>query len=928
MKHYLIFIFLVCIGLTARSQSFLNGSFENSATTTNIINTTNANYTSVMNNSSAFGTFGNMDIITSCTWGCPTYGSWYVSLTGNGTDAISMELSQSLVSGNTYSFTFYDRKHQSYQCTPIQIGLSTSATAFGTLVWTASATATNSTWVQRTVTFVAPNNGSYITVKQSGGTTGFWAHIDNFEFSSYAPSVDAEYLCYGDFTQFSIDSTGFDSVYWNFGDTNSGTSNYSNLESPNHQFSDTGTYSIQLVTHLDSNSDTSFHTVYIYPRQWADLGNDTALCVGSELFLSVDQPFAEYEWSTGSAVSAITVTSDSVVMVTVFGICDTISDTLNIDWLLPFVIDLGGDTNLCTYDMDNIDPGLSNSLSYTWNTGSSQPTQLVNDTGMFAVTVTNGVCTYSDSVFYGYYPEVSVSLGNDSSFCYTPSAELVPIVQNVSSYLWSNGSVGNTLNVGVSSDYLVTAYGVGGFCQAEDVVHWDFWFEPLVDLGNDTSFCHNDVLKLDPWTQSAFPIEYRWNDNSNDSVLNLNLIGLYWVEVSDENCSMKDTILIDQYPILEVDLGEDRSACIGDEVELKPLGSQALTNYSWSDGSSNSTLKVSEHGTYSISVNNDLCEATDKINVFIFDYPFVDLGPDTSICPKDEIELDATVPIEIVSYKWDDGSSAPVRMVQGIGVNQIWIKATNGVCSTYDTININNRSVASLNLMEDTAICEGDELIIRANSSYDSVSWNGESQSNVYIVSDSGGYSANAFDGYCFTNDSFHVAYKPEPSDKFIQFETPTEICIGEQFFVDKYQELITAYSWQDGSTTSTFLIENEGEYWVQGYHQCGVVSDTIIIENCECPIWLPNSFNPSGNGQNDFFSAKAECEFGKFEFKVFNRWGELMFESTDPNAFWDGMYRGETAAAGSYAWTLEYSASHERNIKKERLSGQVLLLR
>ena len=114
----------------------------------------------------------------------------------------------------------------------------------------------------------------------------------------------------------------------------------------------------------------------------------------------------------------------------------------------------------------------------------------------------------------------------------------------------------------------------------------------------------------------------------------------------------------------------------------------------------------------------------------------------------------------------------------------------------------------------------------------------------------------------------------------------------------------------------------------MQGYHQCGVVSDTIIIENCECPIWLPNSFNPSGNGQNDFFGAKAECEFGKFEFKVFNRWGELMFESTDPNAFWDGMYRGETAAAGSYAWTLEYSASHERNVKKERLSGQVLLLR
>ena len=402
---------------------------------------------------------------------------------------------------------------------------------FGTLVWTASAAATNSTWTQRTVTFVAPNNGSYITVKQSGGTTGYWVHIDNFVFSSYVPNVDAENVCYGDFTQFTIDSTGFDSVYWDFGDTNSGTSNFSTLESPTHQFSDTGTYTVQLVTHLDSNSDTSFHSVYIYPRQTADLGNDTTLCIGSELFLSVDQPFAEYAWSTGSTDSAITVTSDSIVMVTVSGICDTVSDTINIDWLLPFVVDLGGDTNLCTYDIDTIDPGLSNALSYLWNTGSTQSTQLVTDTGMFSVTVTDGICTYSDSVFYGYYPEVQVSLGNDSSVCYTPSAEIVPITQNVSTYLWSNGSVGSTLTVNQSNDYGVTAYGVGGYCKAEDVVHWDFWSEPLLDLGSDTSFCHNDVLQLNPWTQSAFPISYRWNDNSNDSVLNLNLIGLYWVEV-------------------------------------------------------------------------------------------------------------------------------------------------------------------------------------------------------------------------------------------------------------------------------------------------------------------------------------------------------------------------------------------------------------
>lgn len=75
-------------------------------------------------------------------------------------------------------------------------------------------------------------------------------------------------------------------------------------------------------------------------------------------------------------------------------------------------------------------------------------------------------------------------------------------------------------------------------------------------------------------------------------------------------------------------------------------------------------------------------------------------------------------------------------------------------------------------------------------------------------------------------------------------------------------------------------------------------------------------------------FGAKAECEFGKYEFKVFDRWGEMMFESTDPSDMWDGMYRGEQAWPGSYAWTLEYTAAHERSLKKERLTGQVLLLR
>jgi len=928
MKNLILVIHVVLVVLNMQGQAFLNGSFENHTTTTNLININNATYTAAMNNSSAFGTFGNMDIITTCTWGCPTYGNWFVSLTGNGTDAISMELSQNLVNGNTYSFTFYDRKNSSYQCTPVQIGVSTSPTTFGTLVWTASAAATNSVWTQRTVTFTAPNNGAYITVKQQGGTTGYWVHIDNFEFLSYAPTVEAEYLCYGDFTQFTIDSTGFDSVYWNFDDTISGSSNYSNLEAPTHQFTDTGTFNVQLVTYLDSNVDTTYHPVYIYPRQTADLGNDTALCVGSELPLSVEQPFAEYEWSNGSTDSAIVITSDSVVIVTVYGICDTVMDTINIDWLLPFIVDLGNDTNLCTYDVDTIQTGLSSSLGFSWNTGNSQSSQLVNDTGVYSVTVTNGICTYSDTVHYGYYPEVSVELGNDSSFCYVNNAQIVPVTQNALTYVWSDGSVASTLNVGTSNDYLITVYGVGGNCLATDEVHWDFWFEPLVDLGSDTSFCHNDVLVLDPWTQSAFPMEYRWNDNSTDTTKGVNLIGLYWVEVSDENCAIRDTILVDRYPILEVDLGEDKQVCEDQTIELKPIGSQPLVNFEWNDGSTTSTLRVQDHGTYSVTVNNGLCEARDDINVFVFEYPVVELGNDTAVCLGDRLTLDATIETEIINYQWFDGVTSPSRQFTPTGKEEVWVEVTNVACSTTDTILLDVRKVESIGLINDTVICPNEEIALNANDNFSSIVWSTGDSTNSLTVSDTGKYVVVAFDGTCSTFDSVHVSHKEVPTKESIEFQVPNEICIGESFFIENANELVTAFQWQDGSTSSSYLIESEGDYWVKAYHECGVIGDSITIVPCECPIYLPNTFNPNGNGRNDHFGPQSDCAFSDYMFRVFDRWGELMFESTVPGQHWDGSYRGVEAPPGAYAWILEYKATHERSRFKEALSGQVLLLK
>ena len=108
-KMFFLPVCFLC-AVSAHSQVFLNGDFENNTAGTDQINISNAAYGGFMANSVAFGTFGDIDIVTSGTYcGFRQSGCWYVALTGNGTDAFSMRLSAPLVTGNSYTMSFWDK---------------------------------------------------------------------------------------------------------------------------------------------------------------------------------------------------------------------------------------------------------------------------------------------------------------------------------------------------------------------------------------------------------------------------------------------------------------------------------------------------------------------------------------------------------------------------------------------------------------------------------------------------------------------------------------------------------------------------------------------------------------------------------------------------------------------------------------------------
>lgn len=198
-------------------QSFLNGNFEINTVPafSCAYNLDNATFNSMISNTIGYGGGGELDIIhTSCTYGTAQNGNWYVAMAYPSMgDAFTMQLSSPLVAGNTYYMCYYDTGADVSGCCPptasVQIGVSTSSIAQGTVVYTSPVPAINS-WNQRSFSFVAPNNGQFISVSI---TAWRWTHVDNFLIGNVPSCV----ILSSSFSDFNVQNKGnfTNEVSWN-----------------------------------------------------------------------------------------------------------------------------------------------------------------------------------------------------------------------------------------------------------------------------------------------------------------------------------------------------------------------------------------------------------------------------------------------------------------------------------------------------------------------------------------------------------------------------------------------------------------------------------------------------------------------------------------------------------------------------------------
>lgn len=144
-------------------------------------------------------------------------------------------------------------------------------------------------------------------------------------------------------------------------------------------------------------------------------------------------------------------------------------------------------------------------------------------------------------------------------------------------------------------------------------------------------------------------------------------------------------------------------------------------------------------------------------------------------------------------------------------------------------------------------------------------------------------------------------------------------ICAGDTLVL-KAPDYVS-YVWEDGSTGNSHTVKKAGLYTVTATNACGMSSsDNILVTEQNCIINFPNAFTPNGDGNNDVFKMISNARVTNFHLAVYNRWGQKVFESSDPSVGWNG----KDGIQGQYVWHCNF----DRMGITQKHKGVVHLLR
>ncbi len=597
-----------------------------------------------------------------------------------------------------------------------------------------------------------------------------------------------------------------------------------------HSYAADGNYTVTLFADDGSGcTDSVSLDVLVYQQPPLDLGLDVSVCDGDSVVLDAGAGFTSYVWSDSSSNQTLTVSASGIYSVEILdGNGCAANDSIEITLVLPPVVNLVNDLTICFGDsISLIAP--SGEASYLWSTGDTTETITVSVAGVYAVEVFNTTgCFATDTVEVFINPQVIVALGADTAICVGDTLILDASAGFVD-YLWSDNSTSQTLAVtatGLFDVYVSDIFGCKGYDTISVVVN----ALPLVDLGQDTTFCGGTVFNLDGGP--GF-VNYLWSDGTQTQNINITSSGTYSLIVTDINgCSGTDEIIVNATPL--VDLGPDLVQCDGNVVTLD--AGAGIDFYFWSDGSGGQTIDVTTSGIYTVTVSdNNGCINTDEIGIVFNSLPVFDLGVDQFICDGSSTTLDAGD--NFFAYLWNDGTTQQTLTVNTSGTYIVTVSSAPN-CNVQDTVTVTVLPAPIINLGSDTTVCDGTIYTLDAGAGFTNYLWSDGTSNQTLNVTSSGSYSVLVTDTIgCFGVDTIMINYEAIP---FVELGPDQTICDGTATVLDAGSGLST-YLWNDGTNSQFLLASTAGIYTVTVTNAAGCSSSdsTSIILLPPPPITL-----------------------------------------------------------------------------------------
>ncbi len=462
----------------------------------------------------------------------------------------------------------------------------------------------------------------------------------------------------------------------------------------------------------------------------------------------------------------------------------------------------------------------------------------------------------------------------------------------------------------------------------------------------------------------TYPLSYSVDDGltwSNDSAAYNSLpAGNYKVVIQDNNncltywpsnpvaVSNTGGAAIDTVMVTDATCGSDGAINIVATGGTAPLSYSIDNGVTWNNSPQFLNLSPGNYTVLTSDANN--CQVAYAFNILTINslsgsyISSIMVRDETCNLSNGEITLITTGSPPPIQYSIDGGNtwqdSAHFTSLVAASYNAAIMGLNN--CLTpypYNPVNVKNQAAPSLLAAATDATCNEDNGLIEVTTSGgkqplrftldDGLTWQ---DSAMFHNLATGTYNIAVSDsnnciGY-FQNNPLEIKRIPMADLSLSQAGT---LCAGQEWILSPGTGY-TSYFWQDGSSQPSFKATDEGLYWVTATDTNGCLSsDSVLIVKCADLFGIPTAFSPDLDGKNEIFRVIAFHPEKILEFRmyIFDRWGQLIFETNSLLGYWDGRFKGHPCDAGVYSYLIEFRADNSyQSDQKSPVRGMVTIVR